>query len=167
MMNSLLISSGLPQNLWGEAILTENQILNRVPHSKTNVIPYAKWKGKKPNLKYFKVWGCLAKVQVPIPKRVKLGPKTVDCVFIGYATNSKACRFLVHKSEHPDIHDNTVMESDSAEFFEHIYPYKTRLESSSGGSKQPREAPKEMNPMKRVQDAVNVKGHLLHFDLIL
>ena len=51
--------------------------------------------------------------------------------------------FLVHKSEHPDIHDNTVMESDSAEFFQHIYPYKNRLESSSGGSKQPREEPKE------------------------
>ena len=83
------------------------------------------------------MWGCLAKVQVPIPKRVKIGPKTVDCVFIGYATNSKACRFLVHKSEHPDIHDNTVMESDSAEFFEHIYPYKTRLESSSGDLNNP------------------------------
>ena len=35
------------------------------------------------------------------------------------------------------------MESDSAEFFKHIYPYKTRLESSSGGSKQPREEAKE------------------------
>ncbi|MCF7184070.1 hypothetical protein L3H42_11275, partial [Corynebacterium sp. MC-13] len=32
MMNALLISSGLPQSLWGEAILTANQILNRVPH---------------------------------------------------------------------------------------------------------------------------------------
>ena len=91
MMNALLISSGLPKNLWGEAILTANQILNRVPHLKTNVIPYEKWKGRKLNLKYFKVWRCLAKVQVPIPKRVKIGPKTVDCVFIGYITNSKAC----------------------------------------------------------------------------
>ena len=72
-MNALLISSGLPQNLWGEVILTANQILNRVPHSKTNVIPNEKWKGRKFNLKYFKVWGCLAKVQVPIPKRVKQG----------------------------------------------------------------------------------------------
>ena len=67
----------------------------------------------------------------------------MDCVFIRYATNSKACRFLVHKSEHPDIHDNTVTESDNDEFFEHIYPYKTRLESSSGGSKQHREEQKE------------------------
>ena len=28
------------------------------------------------------------------------------------------------------------MESDSVEFFEHIYPYKTRLESSNGGSRR-------------------------------
>ena len=28
-------------------------------------------------------------------------------------------------------------------FFEHIYPYKTRLDSCSRGSKQPREEPKE------------------------
>ena len=55
LINALLISSGLAQNLWGEAILTTNQILNRVPHSKTNVIPYEKWKGRKPNLKYFKM----------------------------------------------------------------------------------------------------------------
>ena len=38
------------------------------------------------------------------------------------------------------------MESDSVEFFEHIYPYKTRLESFSGGSEQPREEPKENEP---------------------
>ena len=68
MMNALLLSSGLPQNLWGEAVLTATQILNRVHYSKTQIIPYEKWKGRKPNLNYFKVWGCLAKVQVPKPK---------------------------------------------------------------------------------------------------
>ena len=77
----------------GDAILTANRILNRVPHSKTQSIPYEKWKRRKPELKYFKVWGCLAKVQVPKPKRVKIGPKTVDCIFIGYARNSSAYRF--------------------------------------------------------------------------
>ena len=56
MLNALLISSGLTQNLWEGAIFTTNQIINRVPHSKTRVIPYEKWKGRKPNLKYFKVW---------------------------------------------------------------------------------------------------------------
>ena len=89
------------------------------------------------------MWGCLAKVQVPILKRVKIGPKTVDCVFIGYVKISKACCFLVHKSEHSDINENTVIESDNAEFFENIYPYKTRHEQSSGGSKRPRDEPSE------------------------
>ena len=59
---------------------------------------------------------------------MKIGPKTVDCVFIWYATNSKASLFLLHKSEHLDIHDNIVMESDNAEFFEHIYSYEDILE---------------------------------------
>ena len=97
MMNALLLSSGLPQNLWGEAVLIATQILNRVPYSKTQIILYEKWKGRKPNLNYFKVWGCLAKVQVPKPKQVKIGPKTIDCIFIGYANNSKAYRFLVYR----------------------------------------------------------------------
>ena len=98
MINALLLSSGLPQNLWGEAILSANYILNRILHKKTNKSPYELWKGRRPSYKYLKVWGCLAKVAVPIPKKVKIGPKTVDCVFIGYAHNSSAYRFLIHKS---------------------------------------------------------------------
>ena len=31
MMNAMLISSGLPQNMWGEAILSANYLLNKVP----------------------------------------------------------------------------------------------------------------------------------------
>ena len=100
-LNALLNSSGLPQNLWEEAILMENFILNRVPHRKTQQTPCEKWKGRMPNLNYPKVWGCLAKVVVPKSKKVKVGPKTFDCVFIGYAQYSNVYRFLVHKSEIP------------------------------------------------------------------
>ena len=71
------------------------------------------------------MWGCLTKVEVSLPKRVKIGPKRIDCVFIGYAVNCKACRFLVHNYDNPEIHGNMVIESDNAEFFENIYPYKT------------------------------------------
>jgi len=89
MMYKLLISSGLPKNLCGEAILTTKGNNNKLSFQKesnkkfclfrTQSIPYEKWKGRKSNLKYFKVWGCLAKVQVPIPKRIKIGPMIVDC----------------------------------------------------------------------------------------
>ena len=77
----------------------------------------------------------LAKVKVSKSKRVKIGPKTINCVFIGYATNNKAYRFLVHKLENPDIHVNTVIKSDNAKFFENIYPYKNEYESSNEKSK--------------------------------
>ncbi|KAB2595479.1 DNA polymerase zeta catalytic subunit-like [Pyrus ussuriensis x Pyrus communis] len=118
--------SGAPHNLWGEALLAANTILNRIPHKKTNQSPYEIWKGRLPTYKTLKVWGCLAKVQVPLPKRQKLGPKTVDCIFIGHANNSSAYRFLVHKSEIADIHINTILESAEVEFFEEIFPYKDR-----------------------------------------
>ena len=38
MMNAMLLTSGLP--LWGEAILSANYVLNRIPHKKTNNTPY-------------------------------------------------------------------------------------------------------------------------------
>jgi hypothetical protein len=48
----------------------------------------------------------------------------VDCVFLGYASCSIAYRFLVVKSEVPDVYVDTIMESRDATFFEHIFPMK-------------------------------------------
>ena len=125
MMNALLLSSRLPQNWWGEAILSANYILNRIPQKKTNKSPYDLWKGRRPSYKYLKVWGCLAKMVVPIHRKVKIGPKTVDCVFIGYLHNSSAYRFLIHKLEIIDMHANTIIESMNASLFENVFPYKS------------------------------------------
>ena len=55
MMNSMLISSNAPDNLWGEAILSACHLQNRIPHKRTGKTPYELWKGYKPNLKYLKV----------------------------------------------------------------------------------------------------------------
>jgi hypothetical protein len=95
--------------------------LNRVPNKNKDQTPYEMWIGRKPSLSYLHTWGCLAKVNVPIPKKRKLGPKTVDCIFLGYAQRSIAYRFLVVKSEVRDIHVDTIMESRDAIFFENIF----------------------------------------------
>ena len=63
--------------------------------------------------------------------KVKIGPKTVDCVFIGYAHNSSAYRFLIHKSDIPDMHVNTIIESRNASFFEEIFSCKPTQETNS------------------------------------
>ncbi|GJT49669.1 retrotransposon protein, putative, ty1-copia subclass [Tanacetum coccineum] len=39
---------------------------------------------RKPSYQYLRVWGCLAKVAVPTPKAQKIGPKSVDCISLGY-----------------------------------------------------------------------------------
>jgi hypothetical protein len=78
--------------------------------------------------------GCLAKVNVPACKKRKLGPKTIDCVFLGYAHNSAAYRFLVIKSDFLDVHVNIVTESRDASFFEDIFPMKDRVAARSEAS---------------------------------
>ena len=130
MMNSMLNSSRLPHNLWGEALLTANH-MNKIPFKKTNKSPYEIWKGRLPTYKTLKVWGCLAKVLIPLPKRTKIGPKTIDCVFIGFTNSSAAYRSLIIKFEVSNVHVNTIIESNDAEFFEGIFPYKEKETNSS------------------------------------
>src|SRR3954464_14829738 len=62
--------------------------------------------------------------QVPIIKKRKLGPKTVDCVFLGYAKHSVGYRFLVVKSEVHDMRVSRIMESRDSTFFEDIFPIR-------------------------------------------
>ena len=120
-MNALLISFGLPQNMCGEAVLTANYILNIVPCKKLDKTSYELFKCGRPAYNFLRTWGCLAKVAVPPPKKEKIGLKIIDRVFIGYAQNSCAYRFLVYESAIPYIHKNTYMESKNASFFEHIF----------------------------------------------
>ena len=128
MMNAMLLSSNLPQNLWEEALLTTNYLLNRIPHKKSQNIPYEKWKERKTSYKFLSV-GCLLNVVVLKPKKIKIRQKTVDCIFIGYTSNSCAYRFIVHKSYISNIHVNTIMESRNATFFENVFPHKMSCEA--------------------------------------
>lgn len=127
MLNAMLLSSGLPVNMWGEAVLSACYILNRIPHKKLDKTPYELWKGFPPNLKYLKVWGCLAKVSFTAPKRTTVGSKTYDAIFIGYAINSAAYRFM-------SLSDKSICESHDVEFFEHIFPLKSMSNDTVIGS---------------------------------
>jgi hypothetical protein len=68
---------------------------------------------------------------VSINKKHKLGPKTVDYVFLGYAHHIIAYRFLVIKSEILDVHVDTLLESHDVTFFENIFPMKNSYGISS------------------------------------
>nr|KAJ0207190.1 hypothetical protein LSAT_V11C500269530 [Lactuca sativa] len=70
-----------------------------------------------PNLSYLKVWGCRAVIRLIEPKRKTLGERDIDCIFIGYAEHSQACRFYVLESN-DSVSVNTVIESRDAIFDE-------------------------------------------------
>ncbi|GKB89526.1 retrotransposon protein, putative, ty1-copia subclass [Tanacetum coccineum] len=110
----------------GETILTATYLSNKIHHKKKEETPYELWMRRKPSYQYLRVWGWLAKVVVLTPKAQKIGPKSVDCIFIGYTKNSSACHFIVHDSKNPDIQKNTIMESRNASFFENIFPCLTK-----------------------------------------
>jgi transposase InsO family protein len=107
LVNSTLDIVELSKAWWGTALLTSCHVINRVPMKNKEKTPYEEWIGKKPSLSYLRRWGCLAKVNVPINKKRKLGPKTVDYVFLGYAHHSIAYRFLVIKLEILDVQVDT------------------------------------------------------------
>jgi len=69
-----------------------------------HVSPYELWNNKKPNLDYFKLWGCISFYRVHDHQRTKLGPRGIKSIFVGYAQNSKAYRLL-------DLESNVIIES--------------------------------------------------------
>ncbi|KAM1925822.1 hypothetical protein ACFX13_033067 [Malus domestica] len=123
-----LLSSGAASYWWGEIVLTVCYVLNRIPNSKTNISPYEIWKNKKPNVLYFRTWGCLAYVRKPDTKRSKLASRAFECVFIGYACNSKAYRFY-------DLKNHVIIESLDADFYENKFPFNLRNSGGSNSSK--------------------------------
>jgi hypothetical protein len=74
----------------GGGLLTSCHVLNRVPNKNKDQTPYEMWTGRKPLLSYCTLGDAWQKVNVPIPKKRKLGPKILDCVFLGYAQRSIA-----------------------------------------------------------------------------
>jgi transposase InsO family protein len=117
LVNAMLSIAGLSKEWWGETILIACHVLNRVPTKNKEITPFEEGEKRRLNLSYLCTWGCLAKVNVPISKKHKLGSKTVDCVFLGYSFHNTGYRFLIIKYDVPDMYVDTIMESRDATFF--------------------------------------------------
>jgi hypothetical protein len=88
---ALLVQAKLPPSFWRHAVSTYVHTRNRTPTSALGKeTPYFHWKGKRPNISYFRVFGCLAYVLIPKDKRKALQPHSKKCIFIGYPDGVKA-----------------------------------------------------------------------------
>ncbi|KAI3758667.1 hypothetical protein L6452_06238 [Arctium lappa] len=98
---TMLTASGLSISFWAEAIstacFTQNRSLIVKRHAKT---PYHLLHQRKPNIKYFHVFGCRCFVLNDRDQIGKFSPKADEAKFVGFSSNSKAYIIYVLKSKH-------------------------------------------------------------------
>ena len=92
---SLIYSSHVPLQFWGEAVLTATYLINRTPSIVlSGTSPYEKLFSWKPDLSYLKVFGSTCFVLLHDNERTKLSPKSIVCVFLWYDIEQKGYRYL-------------------------------------------------------------------------
>ncbi|KAH9735120.1 hypothetical protein KPL71_017636 [Citrus sinensis] len=93
MARIMLNENSLPKYFWAEAVNTACYVLNRVLiRPNLNKTPYELWKDKKPNIGYFKVFGCKCFVLNTKDNLGKFDPKSDVGIFLSYSNSSKAYR---------------------------------------------------------------------------
>ena len=80
---------------WQDVVETSLHIYNGQPICHHNwFTPIQLWNGTKPDLSYFRTFGCQVYVFIPKDKRPnKLAPKSEDMIFVGYEPGTKGYRF--------------------------------------------------------------------------
>jgi hypothetical protein len=97
----------LPYYFWAEAINTACHIHNRVTlRIETKTTLYELWKGRKPTVEYFHVFGSKCYILPDRDHRRKMDPKSDEGIFLGYSTNRRAYRVFNSRTK-------VVMESIS------------------------------------------------------
>ena len=91
MSRTMLNEPNIPQKFWCNAVDTSTYILNRVLiRPFLNKTPYELYRGKKPTLGYFRVFGSKCFILNTKDYLTKFDPKSYEGVFLGYSQNSKA-----------------------------------------------------------------------------
>ena len=94
MARIMLCENTLPRYCWVEARNIASYILNRVPiRPILKKTPYKLYKGRKPNITYFRVFGCKCYVLNNGKESLcKFDLKSDEAVFLGYSSSIKAYR---------------------------------------------------------------------------
>ena len=105
MARVMIHAEHLPLNFWAEAVNTVCHIHDRITtRSGTAVTLYELWNGRKPNVKYFHVFGSTCYILANRDYHRKWDVKSKQGIFLGYSQNSRAYRVFSNRS-------NTVIET--------------------------------------------------------
>lgn len=130
MTRTLLLTSGVPQNLWVEAALTSFYLINLLPTPILDwVTPYRRLYGTPPLYYSLRVFGCSCFPHHGSYVSNKISRSSVNCVFLGYSPHHKGY-----------LNPNTsrVYRSRHILFNENHFPFKA-LQVQSNSNTEPLE----------------------------
>ena len=105
MARVMLLNKQIPQKFWEEAVNTSCHIGNRIFfRAGTKKTAYEIWNGKKPRVKYFRVFGSKCYILNDRENLGKFDVRSDEGIFLGYSTTSRAYRVFNKRTK-------TVMKS--------------------------------------------------------
>ena len=119
MARAMLHNKDVARNLWGEAVNTACHTVNRVyfrPGTKRT--PYELWKGRKPNVKYFRIFGNTCFILKDRKNVGKFDSQNDEGIFLGYSSTSKAYRVYNKRTIKVIETVNVVIDESSYSDFE-------------------------------------------------
>ena len=142
MARAILHNKNVARNLWGEAINTTCHTVNKVYFRPgTKKTPFELWKGRKPNVKYFRIFGSTCFILKDRENVGEFDSRSDEGIFLGYSFTSKAYRVYNKRTKKVMETVNVVIDETS----------------DSSSEKSSEEIPKEIHPSepKVVQEEVD------------
>lgn len=91
MARAMLHNKDVARNLWGEAVNTACHTVNRMYFRLgTKKTQHELWKGRKPNVKYFRIFGSTCFILKDRENVGKFDSRSDEGIFLGYSSTSKA-----------------------------------------------------------------------------
>ncbi|KAJ0531909.1 putative RNA-directed DNA polymerase [Helianthus annuus] len=124
---ALLFHSHLPKKFWYDAYATAAYLINRLPSPVIHYSsPFETLFGSSPDYSFLRTFGCLCYPFLGDTRMDKLSPKSIPCIFVGYAPSHLG--YLCY-----DPHTSRTYTSRHVRFFETIFeiPRTSSVSSSS------------------------------------
>ena len=116
MAHTILCKNNLPKYFWTEAANTTCYVFNRaLIRSILKRTPYELWKDRKPDISYFRIFGCKCFIHNNDKNNLrKFDTKSDEGIFLRYSTTSKAYRIfnkktlIIEESMHVTFNESNI-----------------------------------------------------------
>ncbi|KAJ9557228.1 hypothetical protein OSB04_011842 [Centaurea solstitialis] len=126
---SMIAHSGVPPSLWAEAVSTACYTQNRTLIVKrTGKTAYEMVNKRKPNIKFFRVFGCICYLLNNRDDLGKFDAKSDESIFIGYSHNSATYRVYnkrtrsIFESRYVDFSETKMYSDASSSIASPVFP---------------------------------------------